>query len=359
MRKFNFCSGPAAMPEAVLKRAQAELLDWNGHGCSVMEISHRSDAFGELAANAERKLRALMNIPDDYAVLFCHGSATHQFAMIPMNLLAEGKTADYLTTGIWSDKAVKEARKFGSVNEIKALVERDGVFTVTDRSEWKLSADSAYLHYCPNETIGGVELHSIPVEGRTLVADMSSCILSRPINVRDYGLIYAGAQKNIGPAGMTIVIIRKDLMGKAVARTPTLFDYKVLADNGSMYNTPPTWAWYLADLVFDWIAEQGGVQAMEKHNANKADALYACIDSSPFYRNPIAKPFRSRMNVPFRLHDESLNDKFLHESEAAGMLALAGHRSVGGMRASIYNAMPMAGVQTLIEFMTDFAKRNG
>lgn len=359
MRKFNFCSGPAAMPEAVLKRAQAELLDWNGHGCSVMEISHRSDAFGELAANAERKLRALMNIPDDYAVLFCHGSATHQFAMIPMNLLAEGKTADYLTTGIWSDKAVKEAKKFGSVNEIKALVERDGVFTVTDRSEWEFSADSAYLHYCPNETIGGVELHSIPVEGRTLVADMSSCILSRPINVRDYGLIYAGAQKNIGPAGMTIVIIRKDLMGKAVARTPTLFDYKVLADNGSMYNTPPTWAWYLADLVFDWIAEQGGVQAMEKHNANKADALYACIDSNPFYRNPIAKPFRSRMNVPFRLHDESLNDKFLQESEAAGMLALAGHRSVGGMRASIYNAMPMAGVQTLIEFMTDFAKRNG
>lgn len=347
------------MPEAVLKRAQAELLDWQGRGCSVMEISHRSDAYGELALSAEQKLRQLMNIPDDYAVLFCHGSATHQFSMIPLNLLPENGSADYLTTGIWSDKAVKEAKRFGKINEIKALINEQGKFTLSDASTWALSPDASYFHYCPNETIGGVELADIPVQGKTLVADMSSCILSKPINVRDFGMIYAGAQKNIGPAGMTITIIRKDLMGKARAQTPILFDYQVLADNASMYNTPPTWAWYLADLVFDWLLEQGGVTAMAKHNADKASKLYHCIDNNPFYRNPIAEPYRSRMNVPFVLADESLNAPFLAESEQAGLLALAGHRSVGGMRASIYNAMPMAGVEALIAFMTDFAKRHG
>lgn len=347
------------MPEEVLKRAQHELLDWQGRGCSVMEISHRSDAYVELAQSAERKLRQLMNISDDYAVLFCHGSATHQFSMIPLNLLPENGKADYLNTGIWSDKAVKEAKRFGSVNEIKALVNQDGQFTVTDPTSWNLTDDAAYFHYCPNETIGGVELSNIPVQGRMLVADMSSCILSKPIDVNQFGLIYAGAQKNIGPAGMTITIIRKDLMGKARAKTPVLFDYQVLADNASMYNTPPTWAWYLADLVFDWLLEQGGVPAMAVHNAEKARKLYACIDSNPFYRNPIDPTYRSRMNVPFVLADESLNAKFLAESEQAGLLALAGHRSVGGMRASIYNAMPMAGVDALIAFMTDFAQRYG
>lgn len=347
------------MPEAVLRRAQEELLDWQGRGCSVMEISHRSDAYVELAHSAEQKLRRLMQIGDDYAVLFCHGSATHQFAMVPMNLLPEGGVADYLNTGIWSDKAVKEAKKFGRVNEVKALVERDGLYTVTPAAEWSLTPGANYLHYCPNETIGGVELHALPARDRVLVADMSSCILSRPVNVSDYGLIYAGAQKNIGPAGMTIVIVRRDLIGNVAPRTPTLFDYKVLADNGSMYNTPPTWAWYLADLVFDWIQHQGGVEAMAALNAEKSAALYGFIDDCAFYRNPIDPAYRSRMNVPFRLADESLNDAFLQASEAAGLLALAGHRSVGGMRASIYNAMPMAGVEALIAFMKDFAARNG
>jgi len=359
MRKFNFCAGPAAMPEAVLKRAQEELLDWQGRGCSVMEISHRSDAYVELAQNAEAKLRKLMNISDDYAVLFCHGSATHQFAMVPMNLLADRGKADYINTGIWSDKAVKEAKKFGDINEVKALVNRDGVFTVTDVKEWALRDDAAYLHYCPNETIGGVELHDIPVDNKVLVADMSSCILSKPINVSDFGVIYAGAQKNIGPAGMTITMVRKDLMGKTAARTPTLFDYKVLADNASMYNTPPTWAWYLADLVFDWLLAQGGVDAMAIRNSEKSTKLYQYIDSNPFYSNPIDKPYRSRMNIPFVLANESLNARFLAESEEEGLLALAGHRSVGGMRASLYNAMPIEGVEALTAFMDTFAKTHG
>ncbi len=358
-RPYNFCAGPAAMPESVLLRAQAELLNWNNTGASVMEISHRSDVYVELAAKAEKKLRALMAIPDHYAVLFCHGSATHQFAMIPMNLARAGKTADYINTGMWSDKATKEARRFGNVNEIKALVQQDGLFTVASPSQWALSNDASYVHFCPNETIGGVEFQELPLRHPNVVADMSSCILSQPINVSDYGLIYAGAQKNIGPAGMTIVIVRKDLLGHVAPNTPTLFDYKVMADNDSMYNTPPTWAWYLADLVFDWIDEQGGVTEMAKRNAEKSQKLYRFIDNGDFYMNPIAPQYRSRMNVPFRLKDESLNDVFLKESEAAGLLALAGHRSVGGMRASLYNAMPMEGVNALIQFMSDFARKHG
>ncbi len=358
-RPYNFCAGPAAMPESVLLRAQAELLNWNNTGASVMEISHRSDAYVELAANAEKKLRQLMNISDDYAVLFCHGSATHQFAMIPMNLARDGKTADYITTGIWSDKATKEARRFGAVNEVKALVQENGLYTVVPSDQWSLSLNSSYFHYCPNETIGGVEFPDTPIQHATLVADMSSCILSKPINVNDFGLIYAGAQKNIGPAGMTIVIVRKDLLGHVAEHTPTLFDYKVMADNASMYNTPPTWAWYLADLVFDWIGEQGGVSEMAHRNAEKSQMLYRFIDNCDFYMNPIDPKYRSRMNVPFRLKNESLNDSFLQESEAAGLIALAGHRSVGGMRASIYNAMPIDGVIALVEFMADFARRYG
>ena len=358
-RPYNFCAGPAAIPEAVLLRAQNELMDWNGSGASVMEISHRSDAFVELAAKAEQKLRQLLGISDNYAVLFCHGSATHQFAMIPMNLARDGKTADYINTGIWSDKATKEARRFGDVNEVKALVQEQGLFTVTSPASWTLTSNSSYLHYCPNETIGGVEFQSVPVRHANLVVDMSSCILSKPIDVNDYGLIYAGAQKNIGPAGMTIVIVRKDLLGHVAPHTPTLFDYKVMADNGSMYNTPPTWAWYLADCVFDWIAEQGGVSEMARCNQEKSQMLYRFIDNCDFYMNPIDPQYRSRMNVPFRLKNESLNEQFLQESEAAGLLALAGHRSVGGMRASLYNAMPIDGVIALVEFMADFARRLG
>lgn len=360
IRPYNFCAGPAAIPEPVLRKAQEEMLDWQGRGISVMEVSHRSEEFVALAEAAEQKLRRLLNIPDDYAVLFCHGSATHQFAMIPMNLLPPNGVADYLNTGIWSDKAVNEARKFGQVNEIKALQMQDGLFQVTDSMTWGVRSDSAYFHYCPNETIGGVEIQGLPALGyKALVADMSSCILSKPVNVRDYGLIYAGAQKNIGPAGMTIVIIRRDLMGRASPKIPSLFDYKLLADNASMYNTPPTWAWYLADLVFDWIRDQGGVAAMAERNQEKSQLLYQFIDNNDFYDNPISLPWRSRMNIPFRLHDEKLNGEFLKQSQAAGLLALAGHRSVGGMRASLYNAMPVDGVKALIAFMSDFARRYG
>jgi phosphoserine aminotransferase len=356
-RKYNFCAGPASLPESVLEQAKAELSDWRGRGLSVMEMSHRSKEFVEIAATAEKDFRDLLNISDDYAVLFLQGGASTQFSAVPLNLIGD-KVADYVHTGQWSIKAIKEAKRYGKVNVV-ASSEDTNFSTIPAFETWKLSDDAAYLHYTPNETIGGVEFFWTPQVKAPLVADMSSTILSRPINVNDFGVIYAGAQKNIGPAGLTIVIVRKDLLGKSSPICPIMLDYKTAADNDSMYNTPPTFAWYLAGLVFQWLKRLGGLPGMEKINRRKAEKLYAYIDSSGFYRNPVEKPSRSSMNIPFVLPDEKLDKSFLGGAEEAGLLNLAGHRSVGGMRASIYNAVPEAAVDVLINYMKHFAQRNG
>lgn len=358
-RAFNFCAGPATLPEAVLKQAQSEMLDWRGTGMSVMEMSHRSDEFVAIADKAEKDLRELAGISDDYAVLFMQGGASSQFSTIPLNLLGDKTSADYVSTGIWSKKAIAEARRYGSVNVV-ASSEDSGFSTIPDQATWNTNADAAYLHYTPNETIGGLEYDFIPESGGVpLVADMSSTMLSRPLDISRFGLIYAGAQKNIGPSGLVVVIIRKDLLGKARKETPTMMNYQVIAENGSMYNTPATYSWYLAGLVFEWLKEQGGVQAMAEVNARKARKLYDFIDGNDFYANPIAPRFRSWMNVPFTLADDALNGDFLKGADARGFLNLQGHRSVGGMRASIYNAMPEAGVDALIAYMAEFAKERG
>ena len=357
MRAYNFCAGPAALPTAVLERAERELADWHGKGLSIMEMSHRSPEFVSVAEKAEADLRQLLTIPDNYSVLFLQGGASLQFSAIPLNLLGAGQTADYIDTGIWSQKAIEEARRFGNVN-VAASSKANGYTQVPAQSEWNLTEGAAYLHYTPNETIGGLEFDFIPDVNVPLVADYSSSILSEHLDVSKFGLIYAGAQKNIGPAGLTIVIVRNDLMGKAQAGIPALMDYAAQAKNGSMINTPPTFGWYLAGVVFEWLLEQGGVDAMQQINQQKAELLYGYIDQSDFYANPIAKANRSRMNVPFTLADSSLEKTFLAESEAAGLLNLAGHRSVGGMRASIYNAVSLEAVQALISFMDDFAKRH-
>ncbi len=358
-RVYNFSAGPAMLPEAVLERARAELLDWHGTGMSVMEMSHRGEEFVSIARQAEADLRRLMGIPDDYHVLFLQGGATSQFAMVPMNLLRGRGRADYLDTGLWSRKAIKEARRYCEVN-VAASSEAEGYTTIPPRESWRLDPQAAYVHYTPNETIGGVEFHWIPDTGDVpLVADMSSTILSRPVDVSRFGLIYAGAQKNIGPAGLTVVIVRRDLVGETLPGTPTMFDYAAHAEAGSMLNTPPTFAWYLAGLVFQWLLEQGGLEAMAERNRRKAEKLYAAIDASDFYRNPVDPACRSWMNVPFTLADPSLDATFLQEAKAAGLVALKGHRSVGGMRASIYNAMPEEGVDRLVEFMQDFERRHG
>lgn len=356
-RAYNFCAGPAALPEEVLKQARDELLDWHGHGMSVMEMSHRSKDYVSIAETAEQDLRELLGISEDYAVLFLQGGASQQFTMIPMNLLNKGETADYVNTGQWSIKAIAEAKRYGSVNVVASSEDRNFSYVPT-RDSWNTSKDAVYLHYTPNETIGGVEFPFIPYSDVPLVADYSSTILSRPLDVSKFGLIYAGAQKNIGPAGIVVVIIRRDLIGRVGGLAPML-DYKVQADNGSMYNTPSTYSWYLAGLVFQWLKRQGGLQAMEKLNQRKASKLYDYIDNSGFYSNPVAKPDRSWMNVPFVLADAALDKQFLKQADEARLLNLAGHRSVGGMRASIYNAVPEAAVDALIEFMKDFAKRNG
>lgn len=356
MRAYNFCAGPAALPTAVLERAERELADWHGKGLSIMEMSHRSPEFVSVAEKAEADLRQLLTIPDNYSVLFLQGGASLQFSAIPLNLLGAGQTADYIDTGIWSQKAIEEARRFGNVN-VAASSKANGYTQVPAQSEWNLTEGAAYLHYTPNETIGGLEFDFIPDVNVPLVADYSSSILSERLDVSKFGLIYAGAQKNIGPAGLTIVIVRNDLMGKAQAGIPALMDYAAQAKNGSMINTPPTFGWYLAGVVFEWLLEQGGVEAMQQINQQKAELLYGYIDQSDFYANPIAKANRSRMNVPFTLADSSLEKTFLVDSEAAGLLNLAGHRSVGGMRASIYNAVSLEAVQALISFMDDFAKR--
>lgn len=358
-RAFNFCAGPATLPEAVLKQAQSEMLDWRGTGMSVMEMSHRSDEFVAIADKAEKDLRELAGISDDYAVLFMQGGASSQFSTIPLNLLGDKTSADYVNTGIWSKKAIAEAKRYGSVNVV-ASSEDSGFSTIPDQATWNTNADAAYLHYTPNETIGGLEYDFIPDSGCVpLVADMSSTMLSRPLDVSRFGLIYAGAQKNIGPSGLVVVIVRKDLLGKARKETPTMMNYQVIAENGSMYNTPATYSWYLAGLVFEWLKEQGGVQAMAEINARKARKLYDFIDGNDFYANPIDRRFRSWMNVPFTLADDALNGDFLKGAGARGLLNLQGHRSVGGMRASIYNAMPEAGVDALIGYMAEFAKERG
>jgi len=358
-RIYNFSAGPAMLPEEVLQQAREEMLEWRDCGMAVMEMSHRGKEFMSIAAQAESDLRELLVIPANYKVLFLQGGASSQFAMVPLNLL-NGKTgADYVNTGMWSKKAIAEAKRYCTVN-IAASGEAGNFTSIPPQAEWRLKTEAAYVHYTPNETIGGVEFHWVPETGDVpLVADMSSTLLSRPIDVNKFGVIYAGAQKNIGPAGLTVVIVRDDLLGKAQNNTPAMFDYKIHADADSMYNTPPTYAWYLAGLVFQLLKRKGGLQAMAEINKRKAEKLYAAIDGSGFYRNPVDKECRSWMNVPFTLADPELDKIFLAEAGKAGLKTLSGHRSVGGMRASIYNAMPEAGVDALVDFMKDFAQRNG
>ena len=356
-RKFNFSAGPAGLPDAVLAQAQEELLDWHGKGLSIMEMSHRSKEFVSVAETAEQDLRELMGIGGDHKVLFLQGGATTQFSMIPMNLLRGKSSADYINTGIWSKKAIKEAARYCEVN-IAGSSEGNGHIAVPGQDELKLNPEAAYLHYTPNETIGGLEFDYIPQADVPLVADLSSTILSRPLDVDRFGLIYAGAQKNIGPAGLTVVIVREDLLGGVAEHAPTMFDYKVHAEADSMLNTPPTFGWYLAGLVFKWLKDQGGVKTMAEINQRKAEKLYSAIDSSDFYANPMAINNRSWMNVPFTLADDALDKVFLEKAEEAGLLNLKGHRSVGGMRASIYNAVPEAAVDALIEFMQAFEKEH-
>jgi phosphoserine aminotransferase len=358
-RVFNFSAGPAVLPEPVLERAQAELLDWKGSGMSVMEVSHRGSDFVELAARSEATLRELMGISDDYYVLFLAGGATLQFASIPLNLAPEGATADYLITGSWGEKAVSEAARYVTVNTV-ATNAASKYTEIPDPASWRLTENAAYFHYTPNETIVGVEFHSVPqASGAPLVADMSSTILSRPIDVNRFGLIYAGAQKNIGAAGLAVLIVRKDLTGRARRATPGVIDYKTMAESDSMWNTPPTFSWYISALVFDWIKAEGGLEVLGQRNRRKAEKLYAAIDGSGFYRNPVKADCRSWMNVPFTLADAKLDKLFLDQAKAAGLTNLKGHRLVGGMRASLYNAMPEAGVDALIQFMEEFARAQG
>jgi len=359
-RAYNFSAGPAALPEAVLRQAQEEMLEWGGERASVMEISHRGKAFESMAAQAERDLRDLLAVPDNYRVLFLQGGATLHFAQIPMNLARPEQPADYIVTGAWGQKAVGEAKSLCRVN-VAATSEAGNFTSIPPRADWKLSQDAAYIHITPNETIHGVEFHDTPDVGDIpLVADLSSTILSRPIDVSRYGLIYAGAQKNIGPSGLVVVIVRDDLLSRAPASLAKILSYAAHAKENSLLNTPPTFAWYLAGLVFKWMKTEGGMPVFAERNRRKAELLYAAIDgSNGYYRNPVDVAARSWMNVPFTLPDAALDDAFLSESKAAGLLSLKGHRALGGMRASIYNAMPLEGVQALVDFMADFAKRHG
>ena len=357
-RVYNFSAGPAALPLEVLETIRSDIPDWQGTGMTVMEVSHRSKEFVALAERAETNLRELLGIPEDYSVLFTQGGATLQMSMVPMNLASAGDAVDYVITGSWGKKAAGEARKFASVNV--AADASDANFTyIPEESSWQRSDDAAYLHITPNETIAGVEFHFLPSGDTPLVADMSSTILSRPIDVSRYGVIYAGAQKNIGPAGITVVIVRNDLLEKAPLKLPPLLTWRAYAESGSMTNTPPTFAWYVADLVFRHLKDNGGVEAVAEVNQRKARKLYAAIDSSGFYSNPVREDCRSWMNVPFVLADASLDARFLEESAAAGLTNLKGHRSVGGMRASIYNAVPEEAVDALIDFMHEFERVNG
>jgi phosphoserine aminotransferase len=357
MRTFNFSAGPAVLPEPVLLQAAAEMLDWHGSGMSVMEMSHRGPEFISIAQQAEADLRALLAVPDDYAVLFLQGGAIAENAIVPMNLLGKRGAADYVDTGEWSKKSMKEAKKYCDVRVAASAADR-GYTYVPAQSAWQLSPDAAYVHVCTNETIGGVEYHFTPElpDDTPLVADMSSHLLSKPLDVRKFGVIYAGAQKNAGPAGLTMVIVRRSLFGRALPITPSAFDWQQQAENDSMLNTPPTYSIYVAGLVFRWLLDQGGLAAIEQRNIEKAALLYDYLDATDFYANPVAKADRSRMNVPFMLRDAKLDAEFLQGAEARGMVQLKGHRSVGGMRASIYNAMPLDGVRALVEYMREFER---
>jgi len=344
------------LPAEVLSRAGDEITDWHGSGMSVMEMSHRGKEFMGIAAEAEKDLRELLAVPSTYKVLFLAGGATLQFAQVPLNLLRGKGRADYVVTGEWSKKAVKEAKGFCDVHVAASSEDRN--FTYAPK-QWNVRKDAAYVHYCSNETIGGVEFHAIPRTDVPLVADASSHFMSRPLDVSRFGLIYAGAQKNVGPAGLTIVVVREDLIGQAAQGTPSVMDYKLQADADSMLNTPPTYSMYIAGLVFKWLKQQGGLASVEKKNIEKARLLYDYLDTTPFYGNPVAKEDRSRMNVPFTLKDAALDEAFLKGAKERGMVQLKGHRSVGGMRASIYNAMPIEGVRTLVDYLRDFEKKNG
>ncbi len=361
-RLYNFSAGPAVLPREVLEQARDELVNWQGCGMSVMEMSHRGKEYMGIQAQAEADLRELMGIPANYKVLFLQGGASSQFAMVPMNLFREkgGKvSADYLNTGEWSKKAIKEAKKYGAVNVVASSEDKNFSYAPT-QDAWKLDPNAAYVHYTPNETIGGVEIFWTPQTGDVpLVADMSSTILSRPIDVSKFGLIYAGAQKNIGPAGLTLVIVREDLIGQVVPGTPTMFDYKTHSENDSMYNTPPTYGIYIAGLVFKLLKAKGGLVAMEQTNRLKAGLLYDYLDATDFYNSPVARENRSLMNIPFTLKDAALDEDFLKGAKARNLVQLKGHRSVGGMRASIYNAMPVEGVQALVNYMKEFEKSHG
>lgn len=356
---YNFSAGPAALPKTVLERAQTELIDWNGQGTSVMEVSHRGKPFMAVAEKAEHDLRLLMNIPDNYKVLFLQGGGRGQFFSVPMNLAQRGNLSQHLVSGQWSQIAVSEAEKYMQAEVVAKTQTKDSRLWVPTQDNWQINEKAAYFHYCPNETIDGIEIDWVPKSTSVpIVADMSSNILSKEINVNDYGIIYASAQKNIGPSGLTVVIVRDDLIGLARPDTPSVFDYKQQANNDSMYNTPPTFSWYLAGLVFEWLLAQGGVKAVEKVNIEKAAVLYSCIDNSDFYRNNVAFENRSKMNVTFQLADNRLDAAFLEQAEKIGLVALKGHRFVGGIRASIYNAMPLEGVKALVSFMQEFERLN-
>nr|WP_267869701.1 3-phosphoserine/phosphohydroxythreonine transaminase [Massilia agrisoli] len=358
---FNFSAGPAVLPKEVLQQAADEMLNWHGSGMSVMEMSHRGPEFISIYQEAVRDLRELLNVPANYRILFLQGGGLAQNAVIPMNMVgrsAQPATIDFVHTGSWSGKSIKEAARYANVN-VAASAEAGKFTAVPPQESWKLSRDAAYLHVCTNETIDGVEFNFVPtVQGDTpIVADMSSHILSRVIDVSQYGVIFAGAQKNIGPAGLTLAIVREDLIGHALPICPSAFDWKLVADADSMYNTPPTYGIYIAGLVFAYLKRQGGVAEIEKRNIAKAELLYAALDADDFYQNRVAKDCRSRMNVPFNLRDESLNETFLAGAKARGLLQLKGHKSVGGMRASIYNAMSIDGVQSLVDYLNEFAGR--
>ena len=348
------------LPAEVMQQAQAEFLNWRDSGCSVMEVSHRGKDFIEVAATAEQDLRDLLAVPDNYKVLFAHGGGRGQFASVPLNISQTGDTSLHMVTGSWSKGAVAEASKYNNAKVIGETIEIDGLKSVARVNAGDVDQNAAYLHFCPNETVDCIAFDWLPEAGKVpLVSDMSSCILSQPLDVAAHGIIYAGAQKNIGPSGLSVLIVRDDLIGKARKETPSIFDFELMANHDSMYNTPPTFSWYLAGLVFKWLKNNGGLSAMQKRNDEKAALLYSAIDNSDFYSNPVHPDNRSKMNVPFHLADDGLNQAFLEQAEAAGLKALKGHRSVGGMRASIYNAMPVEGVVALVEFMQQFEKQNG
>jgi phosphoserine aminotransferase len=358
-RVFNYGAGPAMLPAAIMQQAREEFLDWHGTGMSVVEMSHRGTAFMSIAEQAEADLRTLLGVPSDYCVLFLQGGATSQFGMVPLNLAPGGASADYLCTGHWSAKAAQEAQRLCKVNLVCGAGDQP-LRAVPPPHSWQRSAGAAYLYYTENETIGGIEFHSVPDAGGTpLVCDMTSSLLSHPLDVSRFGIIFASAQKNFGPSGLVLVIARRDLLGRAPKNMPSLLDYAVHDKNGSMLNTPPTFSWYMAGLAFRWIAAEGGLGEMERRALSRSGLIYSCIDAGDFYRNPVDPAFRSRMNVPFTIADDSLHDKFLDEARAEGLVDLKGHRAVGGLRASLYNGMPQEGAEVLVQFMQEFQRRHG